>query len=89
MTFEELVIALETLAPSGVEKLYAGKANVLFKYVDGTKDSVEIEIATVEDPGDEIIVSGAKGNVWYFSPALCHWLGMTARLRLQRRGQEK
>ena len=80
MSIETLALAIQTLAPASVSHLYTSFSSVQFVYVDGTKDSVEIEISILESPGDEIIISCNKGTVWYFAPEFCHWLAMCSRL---------
>ncbi len=80
MGIEQLAVAIKTLAPASVSHLYTSSSSIQFIYVDGTKDSVEVEISTLESPGDEIIISSGKGTVWYFAPDFCHWLAMVSRI---------
>lgn len=80
MNFENLATIITTLAPASVSHVLTSSTSMYFKYTDGTKDILEIEISMVESIGDEIIVAKEKGTVWYFAPEFCHWLGMTSRL---------
>lgn len=82
MTFDEVKSAITAIAPGSLSLDYVNSdyQEMEFAYTDSDGDGMKFRLTLDASKGKKIVVEPVHNNMVYFSPEVCHWLGMVASI---------